>query len=321
MFSVCCIKHTTQSFVIILSKVNHVFEALTCLSWNMEKQPKNTAGKHRSPRCLLSRDVESASVHNEAGHSYLNLIETICCTMRYGTSNIHRVTSGRNSVMMLPPSTDERFKSSYCAERKQTLRHWSDSSTFTIETIHKSTAIEWSIACELCNHMLSVCDWYFCLDGLINNALWSLAITQFNWDIRWGIHSLIVLNKWSKRCIFTNNRSNSRSNQTEETVQLLIRRWRVCSNTLKAQRCVFKQTNTAKSLLRILSFLKQQHLLRVEGSVKVNKPWASRITFLHQMTHMWSTKAVISNTGIFVAIDTIHCMGQNYTFFCYDKNH
>ncbi len=34
----------------------------------------------------------------------------------------------------------------------------------------------------------------------------------------------------------------------------------------------------------------------------------------------WTTKPVISSTGIFVAIEKIHCMGQNDPFFFYAKN-
>ncbi len=33
------------------------------------------------------------------------------------------------------------------------------------------------------------------------------------------------------------------------------------------------------------------------------------------------TIPVLSRWGIFVAIDKIHCMSQNYLFFIYAKNH
>ncbi len=36
---------------------------------------------------------------------------------------------------------------------------------------------------------------------------------------------------------------------------------------------------------------------------------------------LWSTDAVISSTGIFVAIDNNTFMGQNDTFLFYAKNH
>ncbi len=41
----------------------------------------------------------------------------------------------------------------------------------------------------------------------------------------------------------------------------------------------------------------------------------------HTYMWPWTTKPVLSRTGIFVAIDKTHCMGQNYWFYFYAKNH
>lgn len=148
------------------------------------------------------------------------------------TSNIDWVTSGRNIVMVLPPPTDERFKSSYCRRENAEGKKWSGSSRFTrphclllklyikITELKDYRPIMQSFA--KCN--VSVCDWYFSMH--INNAS-SLALTQKKKNILRDIQWVFLMYSFSncphqmdRDAVLTNNQSNSSFNQAEEMVKL-----------------------------------------------------------------------------------------------------
>ncbi len=131
-------------------------------------------------------------------------------------------------------------------KRKQTLRHWSNISRFsTIETIH---TLCWSEGLHA--NYCKLDGWLIMHSGTQKKQRFKDIYGESSWCIR----SLIVLNKWSERCVFTSNRSNCRSHQEEEIMQLLSGDEEF---VLQAQRCVFKQTNPCegpfKSTMCLLS--------------------------------------------------------------------